>query len=270
LSGIWVYKKIKDAATKSITYEYARLIESTGEVQDTLIKYVFQCLDALSIKFGPAHAEVIICADGPCLVETGARLHGVKGPKMTELATGIGTHELVVDVALNGARLFKELHARDYRYVVKKWVFETMMHNKGTEGILTTSLDMPQLRQLPSIMDVFPSVHPGQELSITRDLATSPGIILQVHASLQQCFDDISVLRALEDSVLFQVLPPHPSVPCLPSVDMSKQGRASPMRIACQTSPYTMSHEELPPATLAEVGNPQGEEFFLSGMMKEA
>jgi len=81
LSGIWVYKKTKDPATKSITYEYAQLIESRGKIQDILVKYVFECLDALSFQYGPSHSEVIICSDGPCLVETGARLHGVKGPK---------------------------------------------------------------------------------------------------------------------------------------------------------------------------------------------
>ena len=31
-------------------------------------------------------------------MEVGARMHGLKGPKMTELATGFGMHELAVDV----------------------------------------------------------------------------------------------------------------------------------------------------------------------------
>merc|ERR1712178_304479 len=102
-------------------YEYARILPSTGPEQDMLIDYVWKALDALGIKHGPSHSEVIITTDGPCLVETGARMHGAKGPKLTELATGLGTHELVVDVAVNGARVFTDLHAKSERYTVKKW-----------------------------------------------------------------------------------------------------------------------------------------------------
>jgi len=205
LSGMWVYQKIKDPKTRSITYEYARIIESTGEVQDKLVEYVFKCLDALSFLFGPSHSEVIMCEDGPCLVETGARMHGLKGPKMTELATGIGTHELVVDVILNNGRIFKELYDRNFRYIVKKWAFETMMNNRCKSGILKKSIEVPEFKDYPSFLDVFPSVQPGQELKLTRDLATAPGIILQVHASLQQCMDDISRLRKLEETTLYEV-----------------------------------------------------------------
>lgn len=89
LSSIWVYKKTKDPATRSISYEYARMLESTGDEQDALVAYVLKVLDALELRHGPSHTEVIMCKDGPCLVETGARMHGVKGPKLTEYATGM-------------------------------------------------------------------------------------------------------------------------------------------------------------------------------------
>jgi hypothetical protein len=38
---------------------------------------LYRCLDALGIAHGPTHAEVMMLADGPCLVEVGARFHGV-------------------------------------------------------------------------------------------------------------------------------------------------------------------------------------------------
>lgn len=206
VSGIWVYKKVKDPATRSITYEYARILESTCEEAETLIQYTFQVLDALHIKEGPSHTEVIITNEGPCLVETGARLHGCKGPKLTELATGIGTHELVVDIAVNSARVFNDLHAKCYRYSVKKWAFETFFRNEHVEGTLTKSLEVPEIQCLASVMDIFPSVKPGEELKITRDLATSPGVILQIHPSLEACYSDIALLRNLEATKLYKQL----------------------------------------------------------------
>jgi len=246
LSGIWVYKKIKDTATKSITYEYAQFLDSKGEIQDQLVDYIFKCLDALDFKYGPSHSEAIMCADGPCLVETGARLHGLKGPKMTEFATGLGTHELVVDVVLNGGRIFSDLHARNHRYIVKKWVFETMMNNSCKEGILAESLDTPELRKLHSVMDVLPTVKPGEQLKITRDLATAPGIILMVHSSLQRCFDDLDVLRNLEKCDLYKV-----TAGTSQSGKASASPNASPRRASGVTSPYQFSPVSAPARPLA-------------------
>lgn len=190
-----------------------------------------------------------MCADGPCLVETGARLHGLKGPKLTEFATGLGTHELVVDVVLNGGRIFQQLHARNYRYVVRKWVFETMILNFHKEGILMSSLDTPELRQLPSIVDIFPTVHPGQELKITRDLNTSAGLILQAHASEQQCFKDVEVLRSLEAGELFQVKAGVAPRKGSSNFSADMLAKMSPARISGQTSPYQMSPVMAPSAS---------------------
>merc|ERR1712070_1337157 len=106
-------------------------------------------------------------------------------------------------------------------------VFETMMQNRIKEGVLESSIDVPELRQLPSVLDVFPSVQPGQELKITRDLATCPGVLLQVHASLQQCFDDISVLRELEKTSLFQVASPSKQASMSESLELPLQRQLS-------------------------------------------
>ena len=48
----------------------------------------------------------------------------MKGPKLIELATGLGTHELAVDIAVNGARIFNDLHAKGHRYTIKRFQSE--------------------------------------------------------------------------------------------------------------------------------------------------
>jgi len=45
LCGIWQYKKLYEPASKSITYEYAGMLESQGEIQDQLVPYMFSVLD---------------------------------------------------------------------------------------------------------------------------------------------------------------------------------------------------------------------------------
>ena len=42
-------------------------------------------------------------------------MHGLKGPIMTMLGTGLGIHEVVADIAVNKGRLFDELHETGYR-----------------------------------------------------------------------------------------------------------------------------------------------------------
>ncbi|WP_181442384.1 hypothetical protein [Streptomyces tateyamensis] len=38
--------------------------------------YVAQALTALGVENGPGHSELILTADGPVLIGTGARMHG--------------------------------------------------------------------------------------------------------------------------------------------------------------------------------------------------
>ena len=87
LSGIWRYSKLN---LPGINFQHsaAELLPATGEAQNVLVPYVKKCLDALHIVKGASHSEVIMTADGPCLVETGARMHGLKGPKVLQIATG--------------------------------------------------------------------------------------------------------------------------------------------------------------------------------------
>lgn len=79
------------------------------------------------------------------------------------------------------------------------------MEKKGIEGVLAKAIDVQELWDLPSVTDIFPSVRPGDQLKVTRDLATSPGVMLQVHADLNVCLKDIEALRKLESTTLYQV-----------------------------------------------------------------
>merc|ERR1719181_1199750 len=204
VSAIWKYWAIDLSHVQSVFKRTVELLPCSGEVQDELVPYVFKCLDALELKHGASHSEVIMTKDGPCLVETGARMHGLKGPKMVELATGLGTHELLADVLLGG-RLFKEMHEQNQQYVLKKYVFQTNLVNYNVEGKLQSSLDCPALRDLDSVWLVSPVVKPGEDLVITRDLISVPGFVYQVHADYDKCVDDITTIEKLETRGLFDI-----------------------------------------------------------------
>ncbi len=56
-----------------------RLVPSTLPKCKEMVAYADKVLDALGIRHGPSHMEVIYQADGPCLVEVGSRCHGGEG-----------------------------------------------------------------------------------------------------------------------------------------------------------------------------------------------
>lgn len=96
--AMWRYKKNPNVEKRAITYEYTEFMPAHGEVQEQLIDYVLNrgVLDALGIRYGPSHVEVMMTPDGPCLVEAGNRLHGADGPMTGSRCTGCGQHEYII------------------------------------------------------------------------------------------------------------------------------------------------------------------------------
>eukprot|EP00397_Hematodinium_sp_SG-2012_P005510 GEMP01005530.1.p1 GENE.GEMP01005530.1~~GEMP01005530.1.p1 ORF type:complete len:426 (+),score=58.32 GEMP01005530.1:271-1548(+) len=201
--GIWRYSKTRNPETKAITYEYSEFLESRGPVQERLLHYIFTVLDALGIRFGASHSEVIIDSKGPCLIETGARMHGAMGPKGTELATGIPQYDLLVDIALHGARLFNQLYAQT-RYIIKSNLLYVDLRNFKCQGHLARPIE-DALRKISTIKEMK-VIQPGDLLRLTRDLATSPGGLLLTDPDKNTLFMDLRKIRELEDTTLYETL----------------------------------------------------------------
>merc|ERR1711972_568071 len=84
-----------------------RLLPPSGEKQDLLVDYTFKVLDAVGLRYGPCHTEIMLTARGPILVEVNCRLHGLQGPRLIELATGCSKAHAAADTLLGG-KLFEE------------------------------------------------------------------------------------------------------------------------------------------------------------------
>jgi hypothetical protein len=81
LVALWRYQK--PPATESfIGYDAMELMPARGDVQERLLDATRRGLDALEIRLGPAHSELIWSDAGPVLIEIGARLHGGENPRL--------------------------------------------------------------------------------------------------------------------------------------------------------------------------------------------
>ncbi len=63
ISEIWQDNKRRIAG--NLVYDYEELLPRQGTKQDQVAPYVEQVLDALGIRFGPAHTEVMLTAERP-------------------------------------------------------------------------------------------------------------------------------------------------------------------------------------------------------------
>jgi len=205
--GIWVYKKLHGLpwAAHAIMPQQNMLLPPTGSKQDELTSYVFQVLDAVGLKNGPCHTEIMFTERGPILVEVNARMHGLQGPRLLEECTGISKATYTTDALVFNGELFQSLYREAdqgrYLYPVHKHCVNLCLISP-VSGILQISL-MSELEKmnLASAFQIIPAVQKGGRLAQTKDLPTLAGTVLLVHESMEQIEQDIKRIRDAEASL---------------------------------------------------------------------
>ena len=179
VTDIWEYKK-RLINGKPI-YDRELLLSSNGSIQSMLIPYVFNVLDALDIKYGAAHHEVMLTKDGPVLVEVGARVGGNVVPQLHSEILHHNQAELSIYSYLS-PKLFKEYTSKPY--TIKK----NMMHILMSTDSAGTIEEIPlanQVKELQSYKYLLLAVKKGDCLVPTYDLLSKPGDLWLAHKSLK-------------------------------------------------------------------------------------
>jgi biotin carboxylase/CelD/BcsL family acetyltransferase involved in cellulose biosynthesis len=113
LAGLWLYGKPRPAYATVGLFTVKELLPASGARAERLFAYACSVLDALEIRHGAAHCEIILDETGPVLVEVGARLHG--GPpahRMMRAAAGTSQLDLLVQATLFPDRFVADVDAR--------------------------------------------------------------------------------------------------------------------------------------------------------------
>jgi len=178
-----------------------RLLQPNGELQQTLVDYVFKVLDAFDYKHGPCHTEVMMTPRGPILIEVNCRMHGVQGPLAMELATGTNKATHSLDVFVQGGMNFEKLYVQQpgrYFYPVNKHSAQLVLCSP-LEGQLAQSVKVGITDlHLPSVVEVVCRLEKGSRVMQSSDLQTSPGTVLMVNEDESQLLEDICRLRSAE------------------------------------------------------------------------
>jgi len=215
--AVWVYTKRKGTPwnPNCIVSEGNKLLPASGMVQDALTSYVFKVLNAIALRYGPCHTEVILTARGPVLVEVNARMHGLQGPHLIGLATGTSKAKYTVDALAEGGQLIQRRLRESpstgrWLYPLEKHCLQMVLISP-VHGYLAKSVSKKiQDMKLPSVVEVLPSTQKGQYLQQTCCLNTAAGNVLMVHESAAQIEADKMRIRKAEESGRLYEVSEHP------------------------------------------------------------
>jgi len=173
-------------------------IDSSSKEAKLLINYCNSVLDALEIKNGPGHAEIILTPSGPCLVEMNCRAHGGDGnwrPLSQALTGGYSQVEGTVDAYLD-KKAFNML-PRIPPSPPKAFGQEVILVSYAAgEVAATPGYDV--IKNLESFVFLETGVGVGSKVEHTVDLLTSVGSVILVHDDRDIISRDIATIRTLE------------------------------------------------------------------------
>ena len=199
VTDLWRYTYTPETGIPSHT----ELLDVADPALAALKRYATDVLDALGIRWGPAHPEIMLTDDGPVVIEVGARLAGVKIPLYVKAAIGRSQVDLSVDAytdppAFERAR--RETPAMRTHCMLVSLISQT-------RGTLRGLAKLPEIDTLPSFHQANLWVKPGDLVQRTVDDATSPGMIVLMHADPAVLRNDLVAIRRIESDGLYDVEP---------------------------------------------------------------
>ena len=193
----WVYEK-QPANGSDFVYLAMRPVE-TKECPSDLIPYTRSVLDALDIQNGATHAEVMMTADGPCLIEVNVRVMGGNGSfiSLARLLTGTSHADAVLDCM--DQKRFDALPGVPRPFQASGLVVFLISYSSG---IVASTPGYEVMKKMASFLELHTSISPGSAVEATVDTFTFAGILV-LAGSKDQIQADIVEVRRLEKEGLF-------------------------------------------------------------------
>ena len=188
----------QQTADGHVLYDHEYLVALDEPESRILVEYTKRCLDAMGVKYGPVHAEIIFTDAGPRLIEIGARCQGGILGGVVQQAIG-NSHASLTALLLSDPETFRE-HVRELAYSPRVMVVTLNSHVAGTVDSVTYQESLGSLASFAAVMSM-PS--PGDRVEKTKDLFTGLGVIYLVHDELEVLSADLAAIRSMERTNAF-------------------------------------------------------------------
>mmetsp|Transcript_123959 Transcript_123959/g.358500 ORF Transcript_123959/g.358500 Transcript_123959/m.358500 type:complete len:433 (+) Transcript_123959:255-1553(+) len=205
-TAMWKYDKrpLNGAAFVCFSKELQVISDENCE---EILEYTEKVLEAVGFKNGAIHGEIMYTSRGPVLVELNCRLHGGNAAWVhpAELCMKCDQLSILMDVYLNDGKMFSTIPARPvtaYSYCQQVKMRSLI---EGTLDCVIPS-QLERIKALPSYLEHFFSVKPGDRLLKTRDMPSVPGEVTLVHKDKDVLAADYEKLNEILREGLFQVV----------------------------------------------------------------
>ncbi|WP_423392351.1 ATP-grasp domain-containing protein [Burkholderia sp. LMG 21824] len=176
-------------------YETQYLRYRDDAVFDALTAYAAEVCKALGIRNGPFHAEIMLTARGPVLIEIGARIAGGADPYVIEQCLGHSQVSKVVQAVVRPDEFLREqADPQDHRgHRRAAYIFMISPYT----GVVR---DTPEASFIAIDGVISVNYHHVRDdiQQRTRDLMSSPGVVIALGADATQLDHTIAAVRAAE------------------------------------------------------------------------
>jgi hypothetical protein len=195
------YRKVDTGGHMAVYESMDWLPPDAPEVAE-VVAYARAVLDAVGMRFGAAHTEIMRTPGGCRLIEVAARPHGGGHPRFCRIATGDSQVDRAVRLLTGGTVPTGYALARHVRVVF-------LISRRS--GIVTNAQSLAGIHQLPSLVHASIGIRNGDRLSVTRDLFGSLelGFAVLAHEDPTVVESDYRRVRQLESEL--RVLAAEPS-----------------------------------------------------------
>jgi biotin carboxylase len=192
VTDVWRYRRRWNDERAAVCLG-SDLLDGQGAVENELIAYARDVLDALGVRVGPSHAEIMLTPDGPVLIELGARVMG--GAIDSDLFVRAGAHSQVAATAEAYVRPVL-LHARAQPYRrVERVALVNLVSTRAGE---IAAVDEHALDGLRTLRTLVVHVGAGDRLHPAGDYGTCPGFALLADPDPEVVEADLATLRRIE------------------------------------------------------------------------
>ncbi|MFE4172302.1 ATP-grasp domain-containing protein [Streptomyces sp. NPDC056909] len=198
-NAVWQYKKNLLSSGHNI-YDMDILHPEDSDPVPALIAYVREVLAALKVAWGPSHAEVMVTAEGPVLVEIATRLNGNLNAAFQDECLGNNQPSLAAQAYTDPEAFIERYSGGVYRRLKSGIIYNSPTELDGVvASVDQTAVDA--INALPSVYLTGLKVAPGARIRPTTDLLSSSMKIYLLSSSEEEIQADYEKIRALKDSV---------------------------------------------------------------------
>jgi hypothetical protein len=200
LTDMWKYQK-RSLHGHDAIYDTDVLLTGSEVPERAMQAYLFKVLDALEIRNGAAHAEIMLTPDGPALVEIGARMDGLTFVDLNRRAVGFSALDLVCESYLM-PELFEKTMAVPFQLKEHARIVYLTCYQAGT---LKAIPGESTLRSLKSLTSLCFKVNPGDPMTPTTSFFNTPGFLTLVNKDPEVLLKEYEFIRQFEVNDLFEI-----------------------------------------------------------------